>query len=124
MAKAGQAPVISPNKVVRIDAFGGVDRPVVTIPNGGIVEFRAITDQAWEIQFIDPDGADFYPLSIVVPAVGATYFVGNVQPDSDTCEYNVVPFLGGKAPGKPNRVMGNNKIVVGGNNPDTPKRRK
>lgn len=123
MAQAGQAKAIKPNKVVKIDANGGVDNPIVKIPNGGIVEFTAETEQAWEIQFIDPDGADFYPLAIVVPAIGATYFVGNIQPDSDTCEYSVIPFLGSKPSKKPNRVMGNNKIIIGGGE-ETPKRRK
>lgn len=113
MAKAGQAAVISPNKVVKIDANGGVDNPIVKIPNGGMVEFRSETDHAWEIQLIDPDGADFYPLAIVVPGIGSTYFVGNIQPDSDTVEYNVI-HLGSAPSKKPNRVMGNNQIIIGG----------
>ena len=122
MAKAGLAPVITPNKVVKIDANGGVDHPIVKVPNGGIVEFRSETDHAWEIQLIDTDGADFYPLAIIVPAIGSTYFVGNIQPDSDTVEYNVI-HLGSTPSKKPNRVMGNNQIIIGGGGEDT-KRRK
>ena len=123
MAKAGQAAVISPNKVVKIDANGGVDHPSITIPDGGIVEFRSETDKAWEIQLIDTDGADFYPLAIIVPAIGATYFVGNIQPDSDTVEYNVIP-LGSTPSKKPNRVMGNNQIIIGGGKEGKSKDRK
>jgi hypothetical protein len=125
MAQAGQGTAIAPNKkTVKIDANGTVDHPIVTIPNGGIVEFKSETAHVWEVEFLDPDGADFYPLAAVVPANGSVDFVGKSQLDSDTCEYRILPFSGGAAPGKAGRIMGNNQIIIGGGRPETPKRRK
>jgi hypothetical protein len=123
MPQAGQATAIAPNKTVKIDSDGTVDHPNVKIPNGGIVEFKSETAHSWEVQFLDPDGADFYPLAIRVPANGSVDFVAKSQQDSDVCEYRVLPAFGATAPGKPNRIMGNNQIIIGGG-ADNPKRRK
>lgn len=123
MAQAGQAKAIAPNEIVTINSKGGVNKPSVTIPDGGIVRFDSPTEHAWEVQFLDPDGADFYPLTILVPAKGSVDFVGKSQQDSDTCEYRVLPLFGAAAPGKTGRIMGNNQIIIGGG-AENPKRRK
>jgi hypothetical protein len=125
MAQPAPAMKLKPSKTVIIKPNGEVDQPIVRIPDGGILEFKSEANDLLEIVLIDPDGGDFYALSIPVQAHGCAYFIGNIQPDQDQCEY-VVQAVDGRAAAKnPARVMGNNKIIIGGGGtPETPKRRK
>jgi hypothetical protein len=113
MAQTGQAQAIAPNATVTIYADGKVDKPEITIPNHGIVEFRSETTRAWEVELVDSDSGGFYPLAIIVPGIGAAYFIGNAQTLSDTVEYTIVSLLGNTPPVKGKRVMTNNRIIIG-----------
>jgi hypothetical protein len=127
MAQPAPAKKLKPTEIVKIiNPMGGVDKPVVSIPSDGILEFISEVDDFMAIQFIDPDTGDPYSLAVPVPAFGNTYFVGNnSQSTETTIEYNIQPVLGSRPTKKPARVMGNNKIVVGGGDvPQTAKRRK
>jgi hypothetical protein len=114
MAQAAQAKKIAPNGTVKIDANGGVDNPSVTIPNPGIVKFESETEHSWEIAFDDNDGG-YYPMTLLVPAYSSAYLVGESDAGITECAYDVNPLFGGASRGKPRRIMGNNKIIIGGN---------
>ena len=93
MAQAGQALKIVPTVKVTIDAYGVPDKPSIEVKNLDIVEFRSETDNSWEIDLIDSDGGDYFPLMILVPAHGHAYFVANSQQDNDECEYKILPLI-------------------------------
>jgi len=119
MAQAGQAKAkakqaaLAPNVTVKIDDKGGVDNQTVEIPDGGIVKFESETGHSWEVAFDQPDGG-YYPMTLVVPAFGAAYLIGQSPAGATECDYDVLAL--GSLPGKKSaRLMGNNKIIIGGN---------
>jgi hypothetical protein len=114
MAQPARALKMEPEVTITFDSNGNVDKPAVTIKDGGIVEFKSNATELMEIVLVDPDGADYYALSIPVSANGKAYFIGNLQPDQDECEYFIQAVSAPRAPKKPGRVMGNNKIIIGG----------
>ncbi|MGA8222113.1 MAG: hypothetical protein WB780_10715 [Candidatus Acidiferrales bacterium] len=128
MAQTGQAKAktkvasLAPNATVKIDSKGGVDNETVEIPDGGIVKFESETGHSWEIAFDVPDGG-YYPMTLVVPAFGAAYLIGQSPAGATECDYDVLA-LGSLPNRKSNRMMGNNKIVIGGDMPGGQKKRK
>lgn len=126
MAQPAPAKSLRPTERVKIiDAAGGVNKPVVNIPNGGILEFISEVNDLLEIQFIDPLTSTPYTLAVPVTAHGTAYFIGNNSGDTDsTIEYNIQPVLGPGKLKKPLRVEGMNQIIVGGGGPEPSKRRK
>ena len=128
MAQAGQAKgkakvaSLAPNATVKIDDQGGVDNQTVEIPDGGIVKFESETGHSWEVAFDEPDGG-YYPMTLVVPAFGAAYLIGQSPAGSTECDYDVLA-LGSMPNRKGRRLMGNNKIIIGDDMPGNRQRRK
>jgi hypothetical protein len=124
MPQTGQAVKTVPNVRVTISAEGIPDKPSVEVVTRGIVEFRSDTDRSWEVDFIDSDGNDFFPLTVFVPAHGSVWCVANSQQDNDACDYTILPFgpqarKAAKRPGPDTTYV----IVIGGGKPG-PKGRK
>ncbi|MGH9745131.1 MAG: hypothetical protein ACRD59_03335 [Candidatus Acidiferrales bacterium] len=127
MAQPAPAKKIKPAEIVKItDSKGGVNKPVVSIPNRAILEFISEVDDLLEIQFVDPETEEPYSLAVPIPAYSSAYFVGNNNGTLEsTIEYNIQPVVGSDKTKKPARAMANNKIVVGGGGvPEMSKRRR
>jgi len=128
MAQAGQAKgkvkpaALAPNATVKINDKGGVDNQTVEIPDGGIVKFESETSHSWEVAFDIPEGG-YYPMTLVVPSFGAAYLTGQSPAGATECDYDVLA-LGTMAKRKGDRLMGNNKIIVGDDMPGNKHRRK
>lgn len=115
MAQPGLAPQITPAQRVRI-TNQSANPTSVTIQVTQAVEIHNEDNTEYEIplSYTNNDSADNYPLSVVIPAGGKLFFIGNTDA---TCTYAVDTESSARAKGRKGLGSGPYTIIVGSGMP-------